>query len=146
MDFNDTTRATFFQALRSGYNVNFAGYSLGETNDACQFVESGAMAVGWDGSVSPCLPLLHTHVSWLKGRKRVAQRHVLGNIADHGLLELWNDPEYVAYRERVQRFAFAPCASCGGCELAEGNQEDCIGNTFPACGGCLWAQGVIQCP
>jgi hypothetical protein len=25
-------------------------------------------------------------------------------------------------------------------------EEDCYGNTFPACGGCLWAQGVIQCP
>jgi MoaA/NifB/PqqE/SkfB family radical SAM enzyme len=146
MDFNDTTREAFFEALRSGYNVNFAGYSLGETNDACQFVEGGAMAVGWDGSVSPCFPLLHTHVSWLKGRQRASQRHVLGAIAEHSLIELWNDPEYVAYRERVQRFAFAPCASCGGCELAEANQEDCIGNTFPACGGCLWAQGVIQCP
>jgi hypothetical protein len=20
------------------------------------------------------------------------------------------------------------------------------GNTYPACGGCLWTQGVIQCP
>jgi hypothetical protein len=24
--------------------------------------------------------------------------------------------------------------------------EDCYGNAFPACGGCLWAQGIIQCP
>jgi hypothetical protein len=30
--------------------------------------------------------------------------------------------------------------------LAEANLEDCLGNTAPACGGCLWAQGVIQCP
>ncbi len=26
------------------------------------------------------------------------------------------------------------------------NEEDCFGNTFPTCGGCLWAQGVIRCP
>jgi hypothetical protein len=30
--------------------------------------------------------------------------------------------------------------------LLESNEEDCYGNTFPVCGGCLWAQGVIQCP
>lgn len=33
-----------------------------------------------------------------------------------------------------------------GCEMSEANEEDCLGNTFPACGGCLWAQGIIQCP
>ncbi|OGN93594.1 MAG: hypothetical protein A2Y88_12875 [Chloroflexi bacterium RBG_13_48_10] len=26
------------------------------------------------------------------------------------------------------------------------NLEDCFGNSAPACGGCLWAQGLIQCP
>jgi len=146
MDFNEITREPFFRALRSGYNVSFAGNNFGGANDACQFVEGGAIAVGWDGHVSPCLPLLHTHAAWLKGRLRVSRCHVLGNIGEHSLLELWNDPEYIAYRERVQRFAFAPCTFCGGCELAEANAEDCIGNVFPACGGCLWAQGAIQCP
>jgi len=35
---------------------------------------------------------------------------------------------------------------CGGCTLVDENKEDCFGNTFPVCGACLWAQGVIQCP
>jgi len=26
------------------------------------------------------------------------------------------------------------------------NLEDCFGNSAPTCGGCLWAQGLIQCP
>jgi hypothetical protein len=30
--------------------------------------------------------------------------------------------------------------------MTESNQEDCFGNTFPTCGGCLWAQGFIRCP
>jgi hypothetical protein len=46
----------------------------------------------------------------------------------------------------VQSFAFPPCTYCGGCEMSISNQEDCFGNHFPACGGCLWAQGVVQCP
>ena len=72
-------------------------------------------------------------MSWATSRERT-------------LGDLWLDSDYVSYRERVQSFAFAPCTFCGGCELAEANQEDCLGNPAPVCGGCLWAQGVIQCP
>ncbi len=146
MEINAVTREAFFRALRSGCNVTFAGDNLGGANDVCTFIESGSMAVGWDGSVSPCPPLLYTHVSYLHGRKRVSRRHVIGNVGERDLIDLWNDPDYVAYRERVQGFAFAVCTFCGGCDLSEANEADCLGNTFPACGGCLWAQGVIQCP
>jgi hypothetical protein len=55
-------------------------------------------------------------------------------------------PEHLSFRDRVQDFDFAECTICGSCDLAEKNEEDCIGNTFPTCGGCLWAQGVVQCP
>lgn len=146
MEINAVTREAFFRALRSGCNVTFAGNNLGGANDVCTFIESGSMAVGWDGSVSPCPPLLYAHVSYLHGRKRVSRRHVIGNVGERDLIDLWNDPDYVAYRERVQGFAFAPCTFCGGCDLSEANEADCLGNTFPACGGCLWAQGVVQCP
>ncbi len=146
MDINDVTREAFFQALDSGFNVTFAGNNLGGANDVCNFIESGSMSIGWDGNVSPCLPLLHTHYSYLHRKPRLSRRHVVGNVRQRSLNDLWNDSSYTAYRERVQSFAFAPCTFCGGCDLSEANEEDCIGNTFPACGGCLWAQGVIQCP
>ncbi len=146
MDIDDQTRDSFFNALRSGCSVTFAGNRLSGANDACTFVESGAMAIGWDGAVSPCPPLLHNHVSFLRRRKRASRRHAVGNLADRSLLDLWNDKDYVAYRERVQSFAFPPCTFCGGCEMLDGNEQDCLGNGFPACGACLWAQGVIQCP
>lgn len=50
------------------------------------------------------------------------------------------------FRRRVQEFNFSPCILCGGCDLFESNQEDCIGSPVPTCGGCLWAQGIIRCP
>ncbi|NTU82277.1 MAG: radical SAM protein [Chloroflexales bacterium] len=146
MDLDDETRPSFLRALSSGANVTFAGNNLGGANDVCTFIENGSLTVGWDGSVSPCPPLLYTHVSYLHRRRRLSRRHIVGNLAERGLLDLWNDPDYVAYRDRVQHFAFAPCTACGGCELSESNEEDCLGNTFPSCGGCLWAQAVIQCP
>ncbi len=95
---------------------------------------------------SGCWPLMHSHTSYLHGKVRHSQRHIIGNVRERGLLDLWLDPEYVGYRERVQSFAFPPCTFCGGCDMSESNVDDCFGNEFPACGGCLWAQGVVQCP
>ena len=73
-------------------------------------------------------------------------RWAIGNIQEKSLISMWNNPEHLAFRQRVQDFSFTPCVTCGGCDLSETNEEDCYGNEFPTCGGCLWAQGVIRCP
>jgi MoaA/NifB/PqqE/SkfB family radical SAM enzyme len=146
MEISDLTREPYLKALNSGYNVTLAGNNLGGANDTCTFIESGSVSIGWDGSVSPCPPLMYNHIDYLQRQRRYSHRHVIGNVNEKDLIELWNDPDYVAYRDRVHRFAFAPCTFCGGCDLSETNEADCIGNEFPACGGCLWTQGVITCP
>jgi MoaA/NifB/PqqE/SkfB family radical SAM enzyme len=127
-------------------NMTWAGSNPQSASDHCPFIENGAGAVGWDGSLSPCLPLLHSHVSFPLGRERFSRRWTIGNVTENSLADLWNTPEHIAFRERLQAFEFPPCVSCGGCDLAEKNEEDCEGNVFPTCGGCLWSQGVIQCP
>ena len=53
---------------------------------------------------------------------------------------------YKTFRRKFDDFEFASCLYCGHCELFEENKEDCIGNTHPTCGGCLWAEGVLSCP
>lgn len=146
MDFNEETREALFEAFNSGCNVSFAGNNWGGANDVCNFIESGSMTIAWNGDVSPCWPLMHNHTTFLHGKPRQVKKHIIGNVRERRLEELWLDPAYLEYREKVQRFAFAPCTFCGGCEMSEANQEDCLGNEAPACGGCLWAQGVIQCP
>jgi MoaA/NifB/PqqE/SkfB family radical SAM enzyme len=147
IDFNDETVIALKEAFNSGCNVSFAGNNWGGSNDTCNFVESGTMSIAWNGDVSPCWPLMHTHTSYLHGKPRLSKKHVIGSVNEYALEDLWLDSEYVAYRERLHNFVFAPCVFCGGCDLSEVNEEDCIGNTtFPVCGGCLWAQGIIQCP
>jgi MoaA/NifB/PqqE/SkfB family radical SAM enzyme len=146
MDFDATTRDALFAAFQSGFNVSYAGAKWGGSNDVCDYIESGSLTVGWNGDVSPCWPLLHTHSSILHHKLHVSHRHIVGNVHERGLLDLWRDPAYVAYRERVQSFAFPPCTFCGGCDLSVANLEDCIGNDAPVCGACLWAQGLIRCP
>lgn len=145
MDVDETTAPVLYQVLRSPHNVAIAGHNLGSANNHCPFIEAGATVVGWDGGVSPCLPLLHTHTSYLNERERLTRRHTVGYLGQHSLTELWKTPGYVQYRERVLNFSFPPCTFCGGCDYSLGNGEDCFGNPFPTCGGCLWAQGIIRC-
>ena len=146
MDMEGEAAQVFLQTLRGSCNVSFAGSNFGGANDMCNFVASGSLSIRWDGGVAPCWPLMHTHTSYLHGKERHNRQHIIGNVNECSLEDLWNNPDYVAYRDRLQNFVFAPCTFCGGCDLSEANEEDCMGNTFPTCGGCLWAQGVIQCP
>jgi MoaA/NifB/PqqE/SkfB family radical SAM enzyme len=68
MDVDDTTREAFYQALNSGCNVTYAGNNFSGANDVCNFIESGTMSIAWDGGISPCWPLMHTHTSYLHGK------------------------------------------------------------------------------
>lgn len=140
MDLNAVTREALFQAWNTRPGILF------RQHDQCPFIEQRSVSIRWDGGVSPCLALLHTHESYLFEKKRTVRAWVIGNVNETPLPALWHAPEYRAFRERVELFDFSPCTYCASCEMAEANQEDCFGNTFPACGGCLWAQGVIQCP
>jgi MoaA/NifB/PqqE/SkfB family radical SAM enzyme len=146
MDISPATREAVYQALRGDHSLNIAGGSLGESSDRCPFIEKGALAIRWDGDVSPCLALLHDHKVYFYRYERSIKHHAVGNVSDQSIGQIWKKPEYMILRSRLQEFNFSPCIHCGGCDYFESNQEDCIGSPVPACGGCLWAQGVIQCP
>ena len=140
------TLDAYRQALQSNFRFQLAGSQVDQTINRCPFVSKGSTSIRWDGEISPCLPLLHTYDSYLGKRLRRSHAYSFGNISDRSLVELWNGPDYIALRQRLQAFDFSPCTFCNSCEMADENQEDCFGNTAPACGGCLWAQGLIQCP
>ena len=124
--------------------VSFFGADPEATRSHCPFVDADACAVGWHGGVSPCPPLLHTYTCFVRGREKRMLRWEVGRLPEQTLAAVWAAPEYVAFRDRVRRFDFPPCTDCG-CELAEANEEDCLGNPHPTCGDCLWARGVVRC-
>jgi hypothetical protein len=66
------------EAFNSGCNVSFAGNNWGGANDVCNFVESGTMSIAWTGDVSPCWPLMHTHMSYLHSKPRFPKNTLLG--------------------------------------------------------------------
>lgn len=146
MDPERCSTGTLENIIQGLYAPRLEGVELLWSTDTCPFIARGSTCVRWDGAVSPCLPLLHTHESYLENRLRTTSAHTMGSVHEQTLQEIWMSPEYVGLRRRLEDFDFSPCTSCNSCEKADANQEDCFGNTTPACGGCLWAQGFIQCP
>ena len=90
--------------------------------------------------------LLHSHKTYLYGLERQVQSHTFGDVREGELFDIWNSKAYADFRDKVKAFDFSPCHVCGGCSLLENNTEDCYGNTFPACGGCLSGPGVDPMP
>lgn len=146
MDLNALTIEVIDQVMKSNNLLNLARQPLKMAVDSCPFLEKGSVSIRWDGEISPCLPLLHTHQSYLDDRLRINHAYSFGNINEKALTEIWQSSEYVKFRERLQSFDFSFCTYCNSCDMAEANLEDCFGNDHPTCGGCLWAQGFIQCP
>lgn len=146
MELNDLTEGVVVEALKKGGSIRIAHQDMKLGTNRCPFAEKGSTSVRWDGSVSPCLALLHDHENLLGARKRKSFAHSMGNVNQRGLVDIWRSPDYLALRERILAFDFSFCTACNSCNLADSNQEDCFGNVAPTCGGCLWAQGLIQCP
>ena len=146
MDVEPQTLKALGEIMRSLGQLELTGSYLNRNLDQCPFIERGSLAVRWDGKVSPCLPLLYTHNYYLGDRLRTSREYFVGDVMENDLLTIWMHPEYRTLRKRLQDFDFSPCAVCNSCEMALENLEDCFGNTQPACGGCLWAQGLIRCP
>jgi AbrB family looped-hinge helix DNA binding protein len=146
MDVTPQTSAAIAAMLKRINRLEFFGSELNQDTDQCPFIERGSLAIRWDGKVSPCLPLLYTHRYYLDQRERTSKEYFVGDIHENNLLQTWNDARYRELRKRLQDFDFSPCVFCNSCEMASQNLEDCFGNVQPACGGCLWARGLIRCP
>jgi MoaA/NifB/PqqE/SkfB family radical SAM enzyme len=112
----------------------------------CKFIREGMTFVRSDGKVCPCMALLHNGYTWMNNVERKTTHCSFGSVKEQGLAEIWNSREYKTFRRKFDDFEFASCLYCGHCEMFAENKEDCLGNTHPACGGCLWAEGVLSCP
>lgn len=144
MDLTEETLEPLLHVFRTQANISYLDLDLGSRNSFCPFVQAGALAVGWHGGVSPCPPLMHSYTCYVMGRRKSIRRWEVGRLPGQSLRAIWEAPAYATFRERVRQFDFPPCVDCG-CDLAETNEEDCFGNTFPVCGDCLWARGIIRC-
>jgi MoaA/NifB/PqqE/SkfB family radical SAM enzyme len=134
------------EVLKQARLLQIGGSNATRKGDRCKFVESQSLFIRWDGEVCPCMALLHNHMEYLPGKERKITHCSFGNVNRTPLGEIWNAEAYRAFRERLNDFSFPHCTVCGDCSYLDENKEDCVGNPFPTCGGCLWAEDFIRCP
>ncbi|OGS40992.1 MAG: hypothetical protein A3J82_06810 [Elusimicrobia bacterium RIFOXYA2_FULL_69_6] len=147
IDASEGTKEVLWKLLTGHDSVSLMGSRVGARVGECRFIRERCVCVRWDGQAAPCMGLMHSHEThFLRSRKKVRSCS-FGDLARSSLWDVWNSEDYAAFREKAAAFDFSPCHLCGGCDLSDRNERDCSGNEFPAtCGGCLWAQGVVQCP
>ena len=134
-------------ARNEGLDLRLPGVSLKEKR-SCSFVEEGGAFVSWQGAVSPCYFLWHRYSCFAHGWKQSVQPKVFGKLEERGILEIWNDREFRAFRESVIRYDYPYCSSCSlaPCDYVQTEEfeQDChIRNV--QCGSCMWCMGVFQC-
>jgi putative metalloenzyme radical SAM/SPASM domain maturase len=134
-------------ARKEGLDLRLPGVSLKEKR-SCSFVEEGGAFVSWEGAVSPCYFLWHRYTCFAHGWKQPVHPKVFGKVGARGILEIWNDPGFRAFREDVIRYDYPYCSSCSlaPCDYVQTDafEQDChIRNV--QCGSCMWCMGVFQC-
>jgi MoaA/NifB/PqqE/SkfB family radical SAM enzyme len=147
-DMNIPEAAAGIQSLmrKQNFHLYFNDQPAIRKTGYCKFVLEGMTFVRADGAVCPCMALLHNGYTYMSNVRRKITHCSFGNVKERPLADIWNCAEYKAFRRKFDDFEFASCLYCGHCELFAENKEDCIGNTHPTCGGCLWAEGVLSCP
>lgn len=114
----------------------------------CEFVEGGGAFVSWNGNVHPCYFLWHQYGCHLFGRKKFVNAKFFGNVRESGILDIWNNQPFRAFRDDVLAYDFPYCSNCNvvPCQYlkSEEFEQDCYGNTVP-CGDCFWCMGLFNC-
>lgn len=134
-------------ALENGLDLRLPEIALREKR-SCSFVEDGGAFVSWEGNVSPCYFLWHRYSCFASNWQQQVQPKVFGNLAERGILDVWNDPAFRSFRANVLAYDYPNCSGCGlaPCDYVqtEDFQQDCHIKEVP-CGACLWCMGVFQC-
>ncbi len=120
------------------------------TTRRCDFVEDKGVFIAAPGTVHPCYFLWHSYTCYLNSRAKRVNACSMGDLHTTPLLDIWNDPEYVLFRETVSSYEYPDCAACNivPCDDITGEkgpfEHDCYGVHVP-CGQCPWCSDGYQC-
>ena len=116
----------------------------------CDFVEQGVAHVTPAGDVRPCYFLWHEYGCRMEGHAKKVLPRTFGNVLETPLADIWQDPDYCAFREEVLAYDYPYCTNCPvmPCSDVTGQgrpfERDCKGIDVP-CGHCAWCMGGVRC-
>jgi MoaA/NifB/PqqE/SkfB family radical SAM enzyme len=94
-----------------------------------------------------CYRLSHPGSEVVFGRAKSLRQYSFGDLAGKSLAEIWNDPRYVQFRNKIYNNHYPSCPDCDlveGCSLIHDVDFDCHGEE-PNCADCLWARKFVFC-
>ena len=94
-----------FEALSFGFDP----YVNRNYNGLCPFVERGAIAITYDGELSPCVPLMHTYDCYILGKAKRFVKHSFGNIHQSTPQEIWDSAAYRIFRKKLRIPSYNVC-------------------------------------
>lgn len=117
------------------------------TDRYCPFIEEKSMFAAVDGTISPCYFLWHHYAAARAGDIKQVTQVCFGNAARTAPHIIWNDPEYVRFRDDVLKYDYPNCQAW--CEkrcdyVLEPFFQDCCINNIPCC-DCHWSLGLLNC-
>ena len=117
MDWQDPAAQEGLRSLLSTSmcSVYLSGQRVSRAARHCRFIDEGMAFVKFDGHVSPCMSLLRNATLYWRQKQRETRSHFFGDLAEQGLDEIWNAPDYADFRRRVRNFEFSPCYRCSRC-------------------------------
>ena len=134
-------------SITARLHADVPNFSL-KTERHCPFVLSDALAIRWDGEVSPCYRFLYTSEEHYFNRSKLVKAFSFGNVLRESLSGIWMKREYIWFRFKVSWGLFPSCTDCKfreSCHFLEEVENDCWGN-LPSCADCLWWRGIAVCP
>jgi tungsten cofactor oxidoreducase radical SAM maturase len=133
-------------SFKRGLRVVFPEVSL-KTERRCAFVSNNATYITSRGLVVPCYRLSHPGKEIVFGRPKTLRQYSFGDLNATTLKEIWNDPVYAGFREKIYNNHYPSCPDCDlvdGCSLIHDVDFDCHGEE-PNCADCLWARRFVFC-
>ena len=136
-------------AGRLGLDATLPG-SCAALDRRCDFVEQGVAHVTPDGDVRPCYFLWHEYGCHMEGHAKKVLPRTFGNVLETPLADIWQSPDYRAFREEVLAYDYPYCTNCPvmPCSDVTGQgrpfERDCKGIDVP-CGHCIWCMGGVRC-
>jgi MoaA/NifB/PqqE/SkfB family radical SAM enzyme len=133
-------------SFRKGLRIIFPEVEL-KTERKCAFVNNDATYITSRGEVVPCYRLSHEGSEVVFGRHKTLKQYSFGNLNEKSLNEIWEDKEYVKFRNKIYNNHYPSCPDCDlvdGCSLIHDVDFDCHGES-PNCADCLWARKFVFC-
>jgi tungsten cofactor oxidoreducase radical SAM maturase len=133
-------------SFRKGLRIIFPEVEL-KTERKCAFVNNDATYITSRGEVVPCYRLSHEGSEVVFGRQKTLKQYSFGNLNEKSLKEIWEDKEYVKFRNKIYNNHYPSCPDCDlvdGCSLIHDVDFDCHGES-PNCADCLWARKFVFC-